>query len=800
MFRLDDWQHTLADQYSRGFAAHARIRARDTLPIAATGTFIRWERPTFLPTLPEMLATTRALDDRVFQDPIEHDRDLILSAYEWAERLERDVDASGAEICRRGVSRFLSHRKNRLSSQLKHHLGVPHRIPSLLDLNIESGQPEVSIIIPFRDEIELTLEALASVVVTTAGLPVEVILIDDASIGDHTKLFEQCRGIRYARNEANLGFGGAANRGAAMSDAEFLVFLNNDVICKPFWLEELLYPLRQDAKVGVVGSMVLRPDGYVEQAGAHIRPDGVPEHRGSGWTADDPALLFRCDVDYVSGCCMATRRRLFEDVGSFDPLFAPAYYEDTDYCTTVRDRGFQVQCAPQSVVVHLGSQSYNKDRSSLRETLMARNSVRFREKWKHKFEPTLGDGSYGDSSRHWRDEASKVSIVVIDQAIPTPLEDSGSMRCVEMLRHFIASGHRVLFIPQNGFMSAHSVPLQRLGIRVFPSIEYMQAHEGIVPTAVMVIRPETMLDMFLKVRLAFPNTPLLYDSVDVHFKRFEALVNAGDEYAVHKVDTYKHMERFACSVADLVIAVSLDEEIVLQEELGAGRTCTVPNIHHARHVAPPLSGRRHYVFVGGFNHTPNIAAATRLAYDILPRARKLDPQLEILIVGSHPPNEILALDGLPGVRVVGYVEDIVGLLDSAVGLVAPLTWGAGLKGKVTQALSIGLPVITNEIGIQGINGRRDVDYIHAESDIDFAAEMVKLQRDDNLWAELSKNGMALAQRQFSVKAAMAGIDGFLESVQVRPVAPDTALVNGKKHGASVPSYEDVKNIFVAKRS
>jgi glycosyltransferase involved in cell wall biosynthesis len=173
----------------------------------------------------------------------------------------------------------------------------------------------------------------------------------------------------------------------------------------------------------------------------------------------------------------------------------------------------------------------------------------------------------------------------------------------------------------------------------------------------------------------------------------------------------------------------------------------VPNVNEVRPAVTPVERREGLLFVGGFEHPPNSDAALSLVQEVMPLVWR-ELEIGVGIVGADPPSEIEALAS-PLVDVKGWVPDLDPLLDSARALVAPLTYGAGLKGKVTQALAVGLPVVTTPVGAEGLDAIDGKHMLIGETPEELAERVLRVVRDDELWRRLSAAGQELARDRCS---------------------------------------------------
>jgi glycosyltransferase involved in cell wall biosynthesis len=177
------------------------------------------------------------------------------------------------------------------------------------------------------------------------------------------------------------------------------------------------------------------------------------------------------------------------------------------------------------------------------------------------------------------------------------------------------------------------------------------------------------------------------------------------------------------------------------------------NLHQLAGPGQPFAQRRDLVFVGGFRHPPNVDAVRWFVAEVFPRVRERLPDVRFHCIGSHLVPEVEALAAQPGVLVHGHVPDIAPYMDGCRIALAPLRYGAGVKGKVNLSMAHGQPVVATPSAVEGMHLRDGEDVLVAGDAMAFADAVVRLYHDEALWQRLSAGGLANVERHFSLDAA-----------------------------------------------
>jgi len=220
-------------------------------------------------------------------------------------------------------------------------------------------------------------QSLASIA-STSTVQAEVIVVANGTSDEGLAPLADREDHVLLRLAVNTGYASGCNLGARVAAGSMLVLLNDDTVAEPGWLESLLDTARSLPQLGAAGSLILNPDGTVQDAGGVLWRDGSTMRVGFGRHEVPAVAASLHDVDYVSGCSMLLPRAVWEAYGGFDPAFLPAYYEDADLCLRLRAGGLRVVCQPASRVRHHAGSSTG---SRWRDFIIEQNRQLLRRRW-----------------------------------------------------------------------------------------------------------------------------------------------------------------------------------------------------------------------------------------------------------------------------------------------------------------------------------------------------------------------------------------------------------------------------------
>jgi GT2 family glycosyltransferase len=241
--------------------------------------------------------------------------------------------------------------------------------------------PRCSVVIPVYGKASLTRQCLDTLLGGSERAPFEIVVVDDCSTdGTREVLAGYGDHVRVVAHATNTGFATSCNDGVAAASGEYLVFLNNDTVPRPGWLDALVGYAERHPRAGAIGGKLLFPDDTIQHAGVVFVARKQPMHVYAGFPADHPAVNKSRRFQAVTGACLLIRRARFAELGGFDTAYLNGF-EDIDLCLRLGERGYEVHYCHESVVYHLESVSREAGGEDAR-----RNAVFFHRRWDDRLE------------------------------------------------------------------------------------------------------------------------------------------------------------------------------------------------------------------------------------------------------------------------------------------------------------------------------------------------------------------------------------------------------------------------------
>ena len=433
-------------------------------------------------------------------------------------------------------------------------------------------------------------------------------------------------------------------------------------------------------------------------------------------------------------------KALFDDLGGFDSHYAPAYFEDTDLCFRVRKRGKRVVMQPGSKVIHREGATSGVDVSAGVKHNQVLNHRKFLDRWREELSSHAfhGQNTEGESERGVTRRA-----LFIDDAMLTPDQDAGSNAALQHILSLQRLGYKVTFLPAADMArpEPYAGRLQAIGVEClcspyFSCVEDVLRRSGGLYDLVYLHRFSNGTKYPGLIRNYLPRARLIYSVGDLHFLRMQrqSQFDAGSDTAM-LAKQMKRAELQALRAVDAAVVHSPHEAEVLAREDKSINVCVVPWTIAARPVATPFSDRSGLAFIGSYTHLPNADAAQYLAAEIMPLVARRNGAIICKLVGSRVTPEVQALQGA-NVQVVGHVSDLAEVFESVRLTVAPLRYGAGIKGKVLDSFSAGIACIMTSVAAEGLDLPPALQGLVADTPEEIADRIVELHENQALCESL----------------------------------------------------------------
>jgi GT2 family glycosyltransferase/glycosyltransferase involved in cell wall biosynthesis len=643
--------------------------------------------------------------------------------------------------------------------------------------------PEISVIVVLFNRAELTLACLRSLAENYSEL-MELIIVDNASTDETAVLLDRLRGARIIRNSENRNFLLAVNQAAREARGEYLLLLNNDAQVLPGTLRSVLATIRSAPDIGAAGGRLIFLDGTLQEAGSIMWRDGSCLGYGRGDNPFAPMYMFRRDVDYCSGAFLLTPRSIWNQTGGFDEIFKPAYYEETDYCARLWERGLRVVYDPNAVVVHyeFASSDSAKAATDLQRDRQRIFANRHQGLLSNHYSPDLNNVLPARMK-----DGGKKRVLFIDDQVPHTWLGSGFPRSRAILHSLLRQNCFVTFYPLSAFeedwtsvysdMPSEVEFMMRYGP---PLLEPFLRNRHKYYDTILVSRPHNM-KMIKPILEAHPDwfeeTQVLYDAEAIFVTReitFRQLT--GSPLSTEEAERLLGDEMALAACADRVVSVA-DSERPIFEKHG------IQHVHVLGHTLLPqptprkFDARSGMLFVGAIHEeaSPNADSVIWFLEEILPRIqRTLGSDIRLTIAGVNKSDRVKQLAG-PNVRITGHLPDLTELYDMSRIFIAPTRYAAGLPHKVHEAAARGLPIVATPLLATQL-GWQDGDTLFAGSDAaSFADKCVELYTDEEKWIALRNAALKRIQVECSEAAFDRQVNEILLSGKERDLTVSEAV-------------------------
>ncbi|MCM2555854.1 glycosyltransferase [Chryseobacterium sp. Ch-15] len=630
------------------------------------------------------------------------------------------------------------------------------------------ANPEVSIIIHSINDLKMTLNCLYTIEKYDKNISKEIILIKDKNPEDQEYL-EKIKGLTIINNEESNGFSKTVNLAIEKAKGKFIYLLDSHVLVQENNLSSLIKVFNTKEDVGAVGSKMISAENTIIEAGNLVFENSEIIELGKSDAIDTPQFNFARKVDFCTGSLLFNKINQKGDLNLLNENFSSPYFAVADLCLKLKkEENLDIYYQPLSEVTCF-SNSF--------KTTNSNDKVDFANHWNSYFT----DKKYVKSEKiNFNNHYKTPNFLFLEENMPKPDQDSGSRRFMEIIKILQRNGHHIVLAIKHFDETKDSdyIPyFQNAGVEICR--DYVNAQNKIIKVEDQVVNTLSYVDIIWIFRpLGFNHwynlingkingQKIIYDMVDLHYLRMERENNYIDVVTKERekeINFFKEKEYAGMNISDAVISISDEEKNTVSENgVKKDKIFTVSNIHKPVDNVPlGFSEREGLLFIGGYNHLPNIDAVKFLHNQIMPLVWAKNNQIKIFILGPDFPADLKAKYHSDRFQILGYQETVDFWFENSRVFVAPLRYGAGVKGKIGQALEFKLPVITTGIGAEGMSLEdAKTALISDENPQNFADKILELYDNENLWQTLHENSL-LPLSKFSIETQEQNIKKMLQ--------------------------------------
>jgi O-antigen biosynthesis protein len=623
-------------------------------------------------------------------------------------------------------------------------------------LSFPGGEPVLSIIVVLFNQVALSYACLQSIL-RNVSMPYEVIIVDNHSTDETNLLLDKIKGATIIRNDKNLHFLKANNQAMEHVKGEYLLFLNNDTEIMESTISSAIHTLNNNEKCGAVGGKLVLSDGKLQEAGSIIWNDGSCLGYGRNENPQLPEFNFKRVTDYCSAAFLLTHAQLFREHCGFDNRFEPAYYEETDYCLWLQEKGLQVIYDPGALVSHF---EFGSDISNTGKTLMQKNQLVFYEKHQKQLKKHFAfDSANLLMARFATSQREKKKVLYIDDRVPHCDLGAGFPRSNTIVNMIKELGYDLTIYPLNfpnedNWETAYRdinpyIEIARgyglNGFKTFITIrkEYFDI--------IWISRPHNMKAVGGNIRFLKEKCKIIYDAEAIFTDREIMKEEISGKIISQEMKNKWYKNEFKLSDTAHAIACVSENDALKFKRSEEKNIFVLGHTMEINKFIPEFEEREGLLFVGNLDDddSPNVDSVIWFVNDIFPIIRQTIPNMTIDIVGSANSSMIQSKKN-DGVFIHGKVASISYFYNKCRIFVAPTRFAAGIPFKIHEAASFGLPVVATRLLCDQLGWHHRQELLAADIDkIDFAQKIIELYNNIDLWNSLQKNALTFIRNTMS---------------------------------------------------
>jgi len=625
--------------------------------------------------------------------------------------------------------------------------------------------PALTVVLVFYNQAQLSLLCLRSLL-EFADVSFRLIIVDNNSSDETPKLLEHIENTQIIRNQENFGFVRAVNQAAEQVKTEYLLLLNNDAVIEEATLSTAINTLKSDSSVGAVGAKIKLLDGSLQEAGSIIWNDGACLGYGRGQDPMQPEFMFQRDVDYCSGAFLLFRCDEFHKLGAFDEAFAPAYYEESDFCIRLQKQGKRIIYNPRVNITHYefastgGMEEASKLQLKHQQILCDKHPEYLSNK-------LANDGTNTITARI---NNKHPNILVIDDCVPHPSLGSGYPRSAHILNSLCELNLNVSFYPLQFPVDDWGAVYSTLDSTIEVLLDRGRA--GLIP---LLEKRKNFYQYIMVSRLH--NMEIFNNIVDQDPALLEGSKVFYDAEAIFALRDIMKMELLGQAISEdekqKLIAKELDQARNAEKVISVSRIEADLYKHasynntvvlgHALQADPgnkEFDERSGILFVGALRDegSPNVDSLLWFVINVLPIIEQEIPDIELYVVGDCSAPSLKTIE-CGNVQFLGRLDSITSTYNDRRLLIAPTRFAAGIPHKVHEAASRGMPSVTTGLLAKQLGWKHGKQLLVGDGAPKFAKQCIRLYRDEKLWRRVRSAGLQSISHECSDEKFQATLRG-----------------------------------------
>ncbi|NCA77621.1 MAG: glycosyltransferase [Alphaproteobacteria bacterium] len=609
-----------------------------------------------------------------------------------------------------------------------------------------------------------------SSLITHAGVPFRIVVLDD----------QKCRYFKPVKNIDHIGREGLFQYLSRFSSLTHICFLNAGTVIFRETISSCIRTLDSKDKSSMVVPCVLDDRGGIESTGVIIWSDGSYSQIGHGESQWDPEHLYLRATDSGDHFAMITKDLFCLWLGGRTMLSISWPYWLHDLAMFIRQSGSKVLYQPQAKVTSALTIDFQGAQEAQSE---------FYKKWRRDLTDEHFPMRIDNFFRAREHGKGMPYMLMIDHYLPTFDQDAGSRTMQSYMEMLVDQDIILKFMGDNFYPEEKYITyFQQKGIEILYGrfceqnwLKWLKEH-GSDFNYIFISRPRVALN-YLKQVKEFTKAKIIFYGHDLHYLREQRQFELeGKGEILESAIASRAMEQQVFESVDVIYYPSSVEIERIRSDFNLKNItrAIVPFIFSDFPARPyEIGNRNDLLFVGGFYHQPNCDAVLWFLDEVFPEVCKAIPGIKYYIAGSHPTDEILSRAS-EQVIITGFVTDaeLTELYRKCRMVVAPLRYGAGIKGKIVEAMYHGLPVVTTTVGAEGLDGADSI-LLLADEPNGFARQLIRHYDDEPTLQQISRKSLEFVKDNFSKEKAFSIINrdlGVPKNRQIQKITPGLKIL------------------------